>query len=90
MILVFDEPLELVNSDQEGVIRPRLIKKRLALQIGASAAAGKLMDDSVDTAIGPSKARYFGFAVTALAIFWQRGSDAKLQPGDTIEVQPSR
>jgi hypothetical protein len=90
MILGFDEPLELVNSDQEGVIRPRLSKKRLALQIGASAAAGKLMDDSVDTAIGPSKARYLGFAVTALSIFWQRGSDAKLQPGDTIEVQPSR
>jgi hypothetical protein len=90
MILVFDEPLEVVNYDQEGVIRPRLSKKRLAMQIAASAAAGKLIDDSVDTAIGPGKARYLGLAVTALAIFWQRGSDAKLQPGDTIEVQPSR
>jgi len=48
------------------------------------------MDDSVDTAMGPGKARYLGFAVTALAILWQRGSDAKLQPGDTIEVQPRR
>src|SRR3954467_12974000 len=34
MTLVFDDPLHVVNSDPEGIIRPRLSKKRLALQIG--------------------------------------------------------
>jgi hypothetical protein len=90
MTLVFDDPLHVVNSDPEGIIRPRLSKKRLALQLGGSALAGKVVDDSIDRAVAPGKARYIGLAVTVVAIFWQRGSDAKLQPGDTVDVEPGR
>jgi hypothetical protein len=90
MTLVFDDPLHVVNSDPEGIIRPRLSKKRLALQLGGSALAGKVVDDSIDRSVAPWTARYIGLAVTVVAILWQRGSDAKLQPGDTVDVEPGR
>jgi hypothetical protein len=40
----------------------------------------------VDGAIGATKARYVGFAVSALLIVFQKGEEAKLHAGDTIEV----
>lgn len=86
MLLVFDAPVVPVTSDREGVFRAG--NKMRYIKLGASLAAAKLADDAVDTAIGPSKARYVGAAVSAALILLQKGGEAKLHAGDTIEVEP--
>jgi len=86
MLLVFDEPVVPVTKDREGAFRAG--NKMRLLKLGISIAAGKLADDSVDTAIGAAKARYVAVAVTAGLIVIQKGGEAKLHEGDTIEVAP--
>ena len=56
------------------------------LKLSGSLAAAKLADDAVDGAIGATKARYVGAALMLL----QKGGEAKLHKGDTIEVEPRR
>jgi hypothetical protein len=88
MSLVFDEPLVPVTRDPEGVFhagnRMRLLK------LGGSIAAAKLADDAVDGTIGATKARYVGLAAAAALMVFQKGGEAKLHKGDTIEVEPRR
>jgi hypothetical protein len=60
------------------------------LKLGGSLAAAKLADDSVDGAIGATKARYVGAAVSVALIVFQKGGEANLHKGDTIEVEPRR
>ena len=88
MILVFDDPVVPVTGDQEGVIRAgnrmRLIK------LAGSLAAAKLVDDTVDTAIGATKARYVAVGVSAALLIFLKGGEARLHAGDTIKVEPSR
>jgi hypothetical protein len=86
MLLVFDEPVVPVTKDREGAFRAG--NKMRLLKLGISIAAGKLADDAVDTAIGATKARYVAVAVTAALILLQKGGEAKLHEGDTIEVAP--
>lgn len=90
MMLVFDQPVRLVNRDSEGQIHGKPSKKRLALQIGAASLLGKLVDDSVDGMIGPGKARYVGLGLAVSAAVLQKGSEAKLRAGDLIEVEQDR
>jgi hypothetical protein len=86
MRLVFDDPVVPITN--EGMFRAG--NKMRFLKLGGSIAAGKLADDSVDTAIGAKKARYVAVAVAAALIVIQKGGEAKLHKGDTIEVEPSR
>ena len=86
MMLVFDAPLVPVTNDREGVFRAG--NKMRLVKLGASLAAAKLADDAVDGAIGATKARYVGAAVSAALIFFEKGGEAKLHAGDTIEVEP--
>lgn len=88
MSLVFDEPVSPVAKDPEGVFRAG--NKMRLLQLGSSLAAAKLADDAVDGAIGATKARYVGLAVGAALVVFQKGGEAKLHKGDTIEVEPRR
>src|SRR3954471_5164598 len=88
MVLVFDAPIVPVTADPEGVIRAG--NKTRMLKLGASLAAAKLADDAVDGAIGASKARYIGAAISAALIIFQKGGEAKLHAGDTIEIEPRR
>jgi len=60
------------------------------LKLGASLAAAKLADDSVDGAIGAGKARYVGAVVALALIAFQKGGEVRLQRGDTFEVEPDR
>jgi len=60
------------------------------LKLGGSLALGKLADDSVDGAIGAGKARYVAAAVGATLIVLQKGGEARLLQGDTIDVEPRR
>ncbi len=88
MSLVFDEPVLAVTKDREGVYRAG--NKMRLLKMGASLAAAKLADDAVDGAIGATKARYVGLAAGAALLVFQKGGEAKLHKGDTIEVEPRR
>ncbi len=88
MILVFDDPLVAVTKDPEGVFRAG--NKMRLLKLGGSLAAAKLADDAVDGAIGATKARYAGLAAGAVLMMLQKGGEAKLHKGDTIEVEPGR
>lgn len=86
MILVFDEPVVPITNDREGVLRAG--NKVRLLKLGGSLAAGKLADDCVDAAIGATKARYLAAGVTVGLILFQKGGEAKLHAGDTIDVEP--
>lgn len=86
MVLIFDEPVVPVTKDREGVFRAG--NKMRLLKLGGSLAAGKLADDSVDGAIGASKARYVATAVAGGLLLFLKGGEAKLHAGDTIEVAP--
>lgn len=88
MRLVFDEPVVPMTPDPEGVIRAG--NKMRLLKLGGSLAAAKLADDAVDAAMGATKARYVGIAVAAALVIFQRGGEAKLHHGDTIDVEPRR
>jgi len=88
MTLVFDDPVVPVTKDREGVFRAG--NKMRLLKLGGSLAAAKLADDAVDGAIGATKARYVATAVSAALIIFQKGGEAKLHQGDTIDVEPRR
>lgn len=86
MILVFTDPVVPVTKDREGIFRGG--NKMRLLKLSASLAAAKLADDAVDGAIGATKARYAAAGVSTLLIVFQKGEEAKLHAGDTIEVEP--
>jgi hypothetical protein len=88
MILVFDDDVVPVTKDREGVFRAG--NKMRLLKLGGSLAAAKLADDAVDGAIGATKARYVAAGVSAALIIFQKGGEATLHKGDTIEVEPRR
>jgi hypothetical protein len=88
MILAFDEPVVAVTKDAEGIFRAG--NKIRLLKLGASLAAAKLADDAVDGAIGAIKARYVGLAAGVALMALQRGGEAKLHKGDTIEIEAKR
>jgi hypothetical protein len=60
------------------------------VKLGGSLAAAKLADDAVDGAIGATKARYVAMGVSAALIIFQKGGEARLHKGDTVEVEPRR
>jgi hypothetical protein len=88
MRLVFDEPVVPVTRDPEGIFRAG--KKMHLLKLGGSLAAAKIADDAVDGTIGATKARYLGMAAAAAMIIFQKGGEAKLHKGDTVDVEPER
>ena len=88
MTLVFDEPVLPLTQDPEGVFRAG--NRMRLLKLGGSLAAAKLADDAVDGTIGATKARYVGLAAAAALMVFQKGGEAKLHKGDTIEVEPRR
>ena len=88
MILVFDDPVAPVTRDPEGIFRAG--NKNRLIKLGGSLAAAKIADDAVDTSIGASKARYVAIVVSAALIVFQKGGEAKLHKGDTVEVEPRR
>lgn len=88
MRLVFDEPVAPVTKDREGVFRAG--NKMRLLKLGGSLAAAKIADDTVDATIGATKARYVGMAAAAALIIFEKGGEARLHKGDTVEVEPTR
>lgn len=88
MSLVFDDPVLPVTNDPEGIFRAG--NKMHLLKLGGALAVAKLADDAVDGTIGATKARYVAMPVAAALIIFQKGGEAKLHKGDTIEVQPRR
>ena len=83
-----------VTLNAEGELHPNLGKKRLLTQIGAAGLAAKFGDDLAElaggTAVGSSKARYFGVGASAAFLLLQRGPDVKLDPGEGLEIEFGR
>ncbi|MBV9573174.1 MAG: hypothetical protein JOY93_03905 [Acidobacteriales bacterium] len=86
MRLVFDDSVVPVTN--EGVFRAG--NKMRLLKFGGSLGLGKLADDSVDGTIGAKKARYVAAAVAIPLIVIQKGGEARLHKGDTVDVEPRR
>jgi hypothetical protein len=88
MLLVFDEEVQAVTKDQEGVFRGG--NRVRLLKLGGSVGLAKLADDAVDGAIGATRARYVGAAVGLGFLLFTKGQEATLHAGDTVEVSPGR
>jgi hypothetical protein len=79
------------GGGDEGYRRRISRRKQDAIaEVGWLTSDGEIADDAVDGTIGASKARYVGLAAAATLMILQRGGEAKLHKGDTIQVEPSR
>jgi hypothetical protein len=83
--LRFDEPLTVVNNNAEGTIRAG--RKKQLLVLGGASAIAKIADDSVDGAIGATKARYVAAPMALLFLALEHGGEVNLKPGYQFEVE---
>jgi hypothetical protein len=76
------------RTDSEGIVHPTVSKKRLAIQLGGTAAVAKLADDLSEEALATTagSARWYGLAASTTFLLLQKGREAKLRPGEVIEV----
>jgi hypothetical protein len=76
------------RTDTEGTVHPTVSKKRLAVQLGGTAAVAKLADDLSEEALaaGAGSARWYGLAASTTFLLLQKGREVKLKPGEVIEV----
>jgi len=76
------------RTDSEGTVHPTVSKKRLAIQLGSTAAVAKLADDLSEEALaaGAGSARWYGLAASTAFLLLQKGREVKLKPGEVIEV----
>ena len=76
------------------MLHPRLSKKRLVIQAGGTALAAKFADDLAQlaggAAVGAGSARLVGMDAAGIFLALQKGREAKLRPGDEIEVEFGR
>lgn len=77
-----------VKFDEEGAVHPAISKKRLALQLGGTAAIAKLADDIAEEALaaGQGSARLYGLGAAGMFLILQKGREAKLKEGENIKV----
>jgi hypothetical protein len=78
-----------VKADEEGELHPTISKKRLAFQLGGTAAVAKLADDIAEEALaaGAGSARFYGLAGASAFLLFQKGREVKLREGDIIEAE---
>ena len=76
------------RTDSEGTVHPTVSKKRLAIQLGSTAAVAKLADDLSEEALAAAagSARWYGLAASTAFLLLQKGREVKLKPGEMIEV----
>lgn len=76
------------RTDSEGTVHPTISKKRLAIQLGGTAAVAKLADDLSEEALATTagSARWYGLAASTTFLLLQKGREVKLKPGEMIEV----
>ena len=88
VLLRFYEPMHVVTSDPEGVIRAGREKQLILL--GTTPLIAKIADDSVDSVIGGGKARWVALGASILFMALVKGGEVHLKPGDTLEVEAGR
>ncbi len=76
------------KTDREGTVHPTVSKKRLAIQLGATALVAKLADDLSEEALATTAgaARWYGLAASTTFLLLQKGREVKLKPGEVILV----
>jgi hypothetical protein len=88
VLLRFYDPVHVVNSDPEGVIRAG--RKKQLIFLGTTPLIAKIADDSVDGAIGGGKSRFVALGASILFIALVKGGEVHLKPGDKLEVEAGR
>jgi hypothetical protein len=88
VLLRFYDPVHVVNSDPEGVIRAG--RKKQLIFLGTTPLIAKIVDDSVDGAIGGGKSRFVALGASILFIALVKGGEVHLKPGDKLEVEAGR
>ena len=88
VLLRFYDPVHVVNSDPEGVIRAG--RKQQLILLGSTPLIAKIADDSVDGAIGGGKARLVALGASILFMTFVKGGEVHLKPGDRLEVEAGR
>jgi hypothetical protein len=88
VLLRFDDPVHVVNSDPEGVIRAG--RKQQLIFLGSTPLIAKIVDDSVDGAIGGGKARFVALGASFLFMAFVKGGEVHLKPGDQLEIEAGR
>ncbi len=88
VLLRFYDPVHVVNSDPEGVIRAG--RKQQVVLLGTTPVIAKIADDSVDGAIGGGKARFVALGASILFMALVKGGEVHLKPGDKLEVEAGR
>jgi hypothetical protein len=79
---------DAAKTDTEGIVHPRVSKKRLAIQLGGTAAMAKLADDLSEETLATTagSARWYGLAASRTVLLLQKGREVRLKPGEIIEV----
>ncbi len=88
VLLRFYDPVHVVNSDPEGMIRAG--RKKQVILLGTTPLIAKIADDSVDGAIGGGKARFVALGASVLFMALVKGGEVHLKPGDKLEVEAGR
>ena len=82
--LRFDEPLEVINKSPEGTIKAS--RKKQLIVLGSAWGAAKIVDDSIEGAIGVSNARWVALPVGAAILMVETGGEVNLKSGYRFEV----
>lgn len=83
-----------LKRDAEGRLQPVITHRRMAIEIGAMAVTAKFADDLSEVlasgAVSAATARYVGLGATTVFVMMQKGPEAKLNPGDKLEIEFGR
>ena len=83
-----------LKRDAEGRLQPVITHRRVAIEIGAAALTAKFADDLSEVlasgAVSAATARYVGLGATTVFLMMQKGPEAKLNPGDKLEIEFGR
>jgi len=83
-----------LKRDAEGRLQPVITHRRMAIEIGAMALTAKFADDLSEVlasgAVSAATARYVGLGATTVFVMMQKGPEAKLNPGDKLEIEFGR
>ncbi len=86
--LSFDQSIRLVDSQGEGTLAAGHRKQIILL--GTTPLFAKVIDDAVDTNIGPGKARLVALGGVGVALCFMNGGNITLKPGYKLTVEPDR
>ena len=68
----------------------RPVHRKQIILLGTTPLIAKVIDDAVDTSIGPGKARLVALGGVGVALCFMNGGNITLKPGYKLTVEPDR